>query len=164
MNFKLCLNIIITTCIRRYNDYFCKYSLSLVNIQKHILLLLFSLNLYVLHAQKIGLVLSGGGASGMCHVGVLKALEENNIPIDYICGTSIGGLIGAYYAIGYSPQEIEKLVRTPFFGSIQKGELPVKYEYMSKKREEFAGWVTFKYDFRDDYLKNLPTNVINSVP
>lgn len=109
-------------------------------------------------------MLSGGGASGMCHVGVLKALEEHNIPIDYICGTSIGGLIGAYYAVGYSPADIEKLVKTSFFASILKGELPVKYEYMIKKREDFANWLSFKYDFRDDYLKNLPTNVINSMP
>lgn len=136
-----------------------------MNTRKTILIfLVFCLGPVLLNSQKIGLVLSGGGASGMCHVGVLKALEENNIPIDYICGTSIGGLIGAYYAIGYSPEEIEKLVRTPFFGSIQRGELPVKYEYMSKKREEFAGWVTFKYDLRDNFLKNLPTNVINSMP
>jgi len=134
-------------------------------IPKNILIVfLFCLSFTALQSQKIGLVLSGGGASGMCHVGVLKALEENNIPIDYICGTSIGGLIGAYYAIGYSPAEIEKLVRTSFFESIQRGELPVKYEYMSKKREEFAGWVTFKYDTRDNFLKNLPTNVINSMP
>lgn len=115
-------------------------------------------------AQKIGVVLSGGGASGMCHVGVLKALEENNIPIDYVSGTSIGGLIGAYYAVGYSPTEIEKIVKTYFFQSIVKGDLPVKYEYMLKKRESYAGWVTFKYNFNDNYLKNLPTNVINSVP
>lgn len=100
----------------------------------------------------------------MCHVGVLKALEEHNIPVDYICGTSIGGIIGAYYAVGYSPLEIESLVKTSLFGSILKGELPVKYEYMIKKREEYAAWLTFKYDFRDDYLKNLPTNVINSMP
>lgn len=108
--------------------------------------------------------MSGGGASGMCHVGVLKALEEHQIPIDYICGTSIGSLIGAYYTIGYSPREIEEIVKTHFFQSITRGDLPVKYEYMIKKREEFAAWLTFRYDFRDDYLKNLPTNVINSIP
>lgn len=132
--------------------------------KKILAVLLFCLGLKTLHAQKIGLVLSGGGASGMCHVGVLKALEENGIPIDYVCGTSIGGLIGAYYAIGYSPADIEKLVKTSFFGSILRGDLPVKYEYMIKKRDEFASWVTFRYDFRDDYLKNLPTNVVNSIP
>jgi NTE family protein len=117
-----------------------------------------------LHSQKVGLVLSGGGASGLCHIGVLKALEENNIPVDYICGTSIGGLIGAYYATGHTPMEMEKLVKTYFFQNITKGGIPVKYEYMVKKRNDFAAWLTLKYNFNDNYLKNLPTNVINSVP
>ncbi len=115
-------------------------------------------------SQKVGLVLSGGGASGLCHVGVLKALEENNIPIDYIAGTSIGGLIGAYYATGYTPAEIEEIVKTYFFQSITRGDLPVKYEYMIKKRDDFAAWLTLKYNFRNNYIKNLPTNVVNSVP
>lgn len=110
------------------------------------------------------MVLSGGGASGMCHVGVLKALEENNIPIDYLTGTSIGGLIGAYYASGYSPLQIEQIVKTSYFQSILKGNLPVKYEYMIKKRDDYAAWLSFKYDFKGDYIKNLPTNVINSTP
>jgi NTE family protein len=117
-----------------------------------------------IHAQKVGLVLSGGGASGLCHVGVLKALEENNIPVNYITGTSIGGLIGAYYATGYSPKEIEMIVKTFFFQSITRGDLPVRYEYMIKKRQDFAAWLSLKYNFKDNYLKNLPTNVINSVP
>ena len=60
--------------------------------------------------QKVGVVLSGGGASGMAHVGVLKALEENSIPIDYITGTSIGALVGGLYSAGYSPTHIEQRV------------------------------------------------------
>jgi len=127
-------------------------------------LLLFLLATGLLKAQKIGLVLSGGGASGLSHIGVLRALEENGIPIDYISGTSIGGLIGAYYAIGYSPAEIETLVKTTFFQSVTKGDLPAKYEYMVKKRDDYASWLTFKLNFKDHYLKNLPTNVINSIP
>lgn len=115
-------------------------------------------------AQKVGLVLSGGGASGLCHIGVLKALEENNIPVDYICGTSIGGLIGAYYAAGYSPKDMELLVKSYFFQNVTRGDVPVKYEYMVKKRNDYCAWVTLKYNFNDNYLKNLPTNVINSVP
>ncbi|MEG0068185.1 patatin-like phospholipase family protein [Cetobacterium sp.] len=59
---------------------------------------------------KIGLVLSGGGAKGFAHIGVLKALEKNNIKVDYITGTSMGALIGALYSVGYSPDQIEKLV------------------------------------------------------
>lgn len=116
------------------------------------------------NAQKIGLVLSGGGASGLSHIGVLKALEENNIPIDYVAGTSIGSLIGGYYAIGYSPDEIEQIVKTTFFQSITRGDLPAKYDYMIKQRDNYASWITFKFNLKDNYLKNLPTNVINSVP
>ena len=117
-----------------------------------------------LRSQKTGIVLSGGGASGLCHIGVLKALEDNHIPIDFICGTSIGGLIGAYYAIGYSPREIEEIVKTNFFQSMTRGDLPVKYEYMIKKRDDLAAWLTLRYNFKDNYLKNIPTNFINSVP
>ncbi|MCL1077061.1 patatin [Parashewanella spongiae] len=59
---------------------------------------------------KIGLVLSGGGAKGAAHIGVLKILEQNNIPVDYIAGTSIGAYVGGMYALGYSANEIEQLM------------------------------------------------------
>lgn len=64
----------------------------------YILLLFCLLRAPGVEAQKVGLVLSGGGAKGIAHVGVLKALEEHNIPIDYIVGTSMGGIVGALYA------------------------------------------------------------------
>ncbi|TGD81822.1 patatin-like phospholipase family protein [Hymenobacter wooponensis] len=66
-------------------------------------------------AQKVGLVLSGGGAKGLAHVGVLKVLEKNRIPIDYIVGTSMGAIVGGMYAAGYSPEEIEEIVLKPEF-------------------------------------------------
>ncbi|PKQ61889.1 hypothetical protein BZG02_14675 [Labilibaculum filiforme] len=59
---------------------------------------------------KIGLVLSGGGAKGFAHVGVLKVIDELGIPIDYIAGTSMGSIIGGFYAIGYSAVDIEKII------------------------------------------------------
>jgi NTE family protein len=59
---------------------------------------------------RVGLVLSGGGARGGAHVGVLKALEELNVPIDYIAGTSMGAIVGGFYAAGYSAAEIEQLL------------------------------------------------------
>ena len=67
------------------------------------------------YAQSIGLVLSGGGANGIAHVGVIKALEENNIPIDYITGTSAGALVGAMYASGFTPNQIEYFATTEKF-------------------------------------------------
>ena len=66
-------------------------------------------------AQKVGLVLSGGGAKGMTHIGIIRALEENNIPIDYITGTSMGAIVGSLYAMGYSPDDMEKMIKSPDF-------------------------------------------------
>ena len=61
---------------------------------------------------KIGLALSGGGARGMAHVGVLKALEEKRIPIDYIAGTSMGSIVGGLYATGMSPEDLEWAIKS----------------------------------------------------
>jgi NTE family protein len=82
-------------------------------------------------AQKVGVVLSGGGAKGIAHVGVLKALEENEVPIDYIVGTSMGGIIGGCYAAGMSPEAIERMILSDDFlrwvnGFPEKG---VNYHY-----------------------------------
>jgi len=57
---------------------------------------------------KIGLVLSGGGAKGFAYIGMLRVFQEVGLPIDYIGGTSIGSIMGGLYAIGYSPDEIQK--------------------------------------------------------
>src|SRR5260370_30954726 len=59
---------------------------------------------------KIGLALEGGGAMGLAHIGVLKWFEEHHIPVDYVAGTSMGGLVGGYYATGMSPDELKTLI------------------------------------------------------
>lgn len=115
-------------------------------------------------SQRVGVVLSGGGSSGLAHIGVLKALEEYNVPVDYVTGTSIGSLIGAYYAIGYSPRQIEEMVKSSFFQNAAKGNLNYQYGYYFKKRETYGSWLTLRVDPSDGVLKNLPTNVINSIP
>lgn len=70
---------------------------------------------------RVGLVLSGGGAKGIAHIGLIQALEENEIPIDYITGTSIGAVVGSLYAIGMSPEEMYRLVLSPEFRMWQSG-------------------------------------------
>lgn len=112
-------------------------------------------------AQKVGLVLSGGGASGIAHLGVLKALEENNIPVDYITGTSIGALVGALYAIGYSPAQIEVMVKTERFRNWSQGIIDPKYAYYFKRIDDDASWISFKLDTA--IINALPTNVISPV-
>lgn len=71
--------------------------------------------------MSVGVVLSGGGAKGVSHVGVLKALEENNIPIDYICGTSMGAVVAALYATGYTPDEMLEIFGSKVFEAWYKG-------------------------------------------
>lgn len=59
--------------------------------------------------KRVGLVLSGGTARGLAHIGVLKVLEEEKVPVEYVTGTSMGSIIGGLYSIGYTPDEIEKI-------------------------------------------------------
>lgn len=72
---------------------------------------------------RIGLVLSGGGAKGLAHIGVLKVLEKHNIPIDYITGTSMGSIVGALYALGYSADAIERIARDINWADIFEGSV-----------------------------------------
>src|ERR1035437_9927001 len=98
-----------------------------------LLSLLSSFNSY---SQKVGFVLSGGGAKGLAHVGVIKALEENHIPIDYITGTSMGAIIGGLYAAGYSTDEMEMLFKSEDFKLWSTGVIPTRYIYYFKKLDE----------------------------
>ena len=59
--------------------------------------------------KKIGLVLSGGTAKGLAHIGILKVLDEEKVPIEYVTGTSMGSIIGGMYSVGYTPEEIEEI-------------------------------------------------------
>ena len=113
-------------------------------------------------SQSVGLVLSGGGSSGMAHVGVLKALEENGIPIDYITGTSIGALVGGMYAAGYSPEQIEAILTSERFKKLALGDVEDKYIYYFRKPMPTASWVTIKFSSLSNFLEtSIPTSFIN---
>lgn len=112
--------------------------------------------------QRIGLVLSGGGATGLCHIGVLKALEENNIPIDYITGTSAGALIGSMYAIGYSPDQIEAYVLSEEFQLMTSGKLRPDQHFLLRQEDPHGGIVSFSFSKDSILSKSLPTNVNSS--
>ena len=83
---------------------------------------------------KIGLVLSGGGARGFAHIGVLKVLEANRIPVDYIGGASMGGLVGAMYAMGKTPAEIEEFVGALDWDKLL--QITASFENLSFRRKE----------------------------
>ncbi len=106
--------------------------------------------------QSVGLVLSGGGAKGMAHIGVIRVLEENNIPIDYISGTSIGAIVGGLYAAGYTPDEMEKLFRSDDFYFWSTGRIQEEYRYYFNQPEANPSWLELRVEKKEDKLKVLP--------
>ncbi len=110
-------------------------------------------------AQRVGLVLSGGGATGMAHIGVMKALEEHDIPIDYITGSSMGALIGALYASGWSPAEIDSLFSTEQFRIMADGGIEPQYQYYFKQDPPDGSLISLKLDLDTTLQYSLPTNL-----
>ncbi|MFW5831228.1 MAG: patatin-like phospholipase family protein [Prolixibacteraceae bacterium] len=130
---------------------------------KHSLVTILLLIITTIHikAQSVGLVLSGGGAKGMAHIGIIRVLEDNNIPIDYIAGTSIGAIVGGLYAAGYSPDEMEELFRSDNFYFWSTGKIQEEYRYYFNKPEANPAWLELRVARREDKLKLLPpTNII----
>ena len=141
--------------------YFCNV------IQKHtsplfiFLMMYFSLVLSPTHAQKVGLVFSGGGVRGMAHLGVLKALEEEKIPIDYITGTSAGALVGSMYAIGMTPQQIERVLISSDFIKWAGGIYDEENTYYFLKDPNDASWASIKLMIDSVLKTQLPSNIVN---
>jgi NTE family protein len=122
-------------------------------------------SIYYCNAQTVGLVLSGGGSKGLAHIGVIRALEENNIPIDYVAGTSIGAIIGSLYACGYTTNEMEEIIRSPEFKNWYKGKIPNEYHYYFKKPEQHADMINVQFAIRDSSIVPiLPTNLVATQP
>ena len=114
-----------------------------------------------LSAQTVGLVLSGGGAKGMAHIGVIRALEENGIPIDYIAGTSMGAVIGSLYAMGYSPDEMETLISSDDFKNWYMGSRDMNYQFYFKQKPPTPSIISAQVAIRDSMTVIRPT--INSL-
>ena len=116
-------------------------------------------------AQQVGLVLSGGGARGAAHIGVIKALEENSIPIDYITGTSMGAIVGSLYAMGYTPDEMLELILSEDFGNWQAGIVKNEHIYYFKKPDDVPQFMTFSLNLKDSLVLNslLPGNIFNPI-
>ncbi len=116
-------------------------------------------------AQKVGLVMSGGGARGITHIGVIKALEENNIPIDYIAGTSMGAVIGSMYAMGHTTDEVIEILKSEDFRRWSTGELDPNYRYYYRNSDPKPTIAEIKFNLKNlDSLsfkpKFLPTNLV----
>jgi NTE family protein len=115
------------------------------------------------YSQTVGLVLSGGGADALAHIGVIKALEENNIHIDYITGTSMGALVGALYASGVPIEKIEAYFTSKHFSEISDGSIPLKFHYYYPTREDEPVIIPIRFKkIEKGYTMLLPSKVIAS--
>ena len=106
----------------------------------------------------VALVLSGGGAKGAAHVGVIKRVEELGIPVDVVLGTSMGGLIGALYSLGYTPYQMDTLIRNIDWAWVLNDKLSRKYiSYEDMKyKEKYLLSIPFYYE--KDYYKAKVAN------
>jgi NTE family protein len=119
-----------------------------------------------INSQKVGLVLSGGGAKGIAHIGIIKALEENNIPIDYVAGTSMGGIIGGLYAMGYSTGEMINLLKSNDFKYWSTGEIEQNYVYYYRNSDPKPSFAEIPFNLKNSTSHDIKSNVLptNLIP
>ncbi|HOA29380.1 MAG TPA: patatin-like phospholipase family protein, partial [Candidatus Cloacimonadota bacterium] len=128
-------------------------------MKKYLILTGFILLIGLCSAKGVGYALSGGGARGFAHIGVLKVLEEEGLKPDYISGTSIGAIIGALYAMGYNAAQIESLSLEIDWKQIFNSRHSRKDLYIGQKRWAPYGIITF--ELKDNFSPRLPSGVYN---
>lgn len=121
----------------------------------------------------VGLVLSGGGAKGIAHIGVIKALEEAGIPVDYVAGTSMGAIVGSLYSCGWSPERMLDMVTSRQFSYWSTGTIDPAYVSYFSRPEPTPQWVQVNLSLRDTVPSSslpgiasqiIPSNLISPIP
>ena len=114
----------------------------------------------------VGLVLSGGGAKGIAHVGVIKALEDNDIPVDYVTGTSMGAIVGSLYSCGWSPARMMDLFTSKDFGYWSTGVVNPKNITRYSRLDPTPQWVGVNVSLKDTtgVFSMIPTSLISPIP
>ena len=111
------------------------------------------------HRPTVALVLAGGGAKGASHIGVLKYLEEKGIPVDFVAGTSMGGLMGGMYSMGYSAMEIDSIVRNIDWNMMMSDKIPM--EYYSYETKVLKGTYLLDIPFSGtNFRGSLPSGIL----
>ncbi len=129
--------------------------------RKLLIFILSLLSVALVRAEGVGLVLSGGGAKGLYHIGVLQALEENNVAIDYVAGTSMGSIIAGLYAAGYTPEQMRELAES---GAVQQwvsGRIDKKHNRYYREEDTPPSLFTLRFNVGKDslsYNKQLAPN------
>ena len=113
---------------------------------------------------KVGLVLSGGGAKGAAHIGVLKYIEEMGIPIDYIAGTSMGSIVGGMYALGYSSDEILNIISDVDWDRLISNQVERKKISYERKSESRNQLITIPFSVGTDQQELQKRSFKNSLP
>ena len=113
---------------------------------------------------KVGLVLSGGGAKGAAHIGVLKYIEEAGIPIDYIAGTSMGSIVGGLYALGYSSNEILEIINSVDWDNLISNDVDRKKISFYEKYEKGTQLINIPFSVDTDSLELQARSFKNSLP
>lgn len=108
------------------------------------------------HRPTVALVLSGGGAKGAAHIGVIDYVEKLGIPVDMVLGTSMGGLIGSLYSLGYTPEQLDSIVRNIDWGWAFSDRVPREYISYSemKYREKYLISIPFLYE-KDYFIQKM---------
>jgi NTE family protein len=114
-------------------------------------------------SQTVGLVLSGGTAKGIAHVGVIKALEENEIPIDYVVGTSMGGIVAGCYAAGMSPEQIEEIILSKEFLLWVTGKLEEGHNYYFARKDDDPSFLRLNLSLDSAFSISLNTSIVNDL-
>jgi NTE family protein len=122
------------------------------------LVLLFAASLHAQDRPKIGVALSGGGARGAAHIGVLRVLEEMHVPVDYVAGTSMGAVVGGLYASGMSPDEIEKALAETDWNDALNDRTKYKELTFRRKEDETRYLTAFEAGLRGRHL-TLPSGL-----
>ncbi|QSE98220.1 patatin-like phospholipase family protein [Fulvivirga lutea] len=117
----------------------------------------------VAQSQKVALVMSGGGAKGIAHVGVIKALEEHNIPIDYVVGTSMGGVVAGIYAAGYSAAQVENIMLSPSFLKWVNGEFEPGYKYYLYQDKPNSSFVSLKLSLDSTFNATVNSSLASDI-
>ena len=115
-------------------------------------------------AQKVGVVMSGGGAKGLYHIGVLEALEENGVPIDYVAGTSMGSIIAAMYAAGYSPAQMREIVASGVVKEWVSGRIDPRYTPYYQQIGHNPSFISVRLNLGNSGKRFRVTNLISSTP
>ena len=131
------------------------------------LILFLNLSLAARSRETVGLVLSGGGAKGVAHIGVIKALEDNDIPVDYVTGTSMGAIVGSLYSCGWSPEQMLDLILSPDFKYWSTGTLNKAEEFFVSLPDPTPKWISFNPSVNDStniFSHIIPSSLINPIP